>query len=203
MTELLGGRMFRWLLRPYRAAGRVGARGAGLGARALAATVGRIAGGELLSDTADFLGAFEGMYEGFRERAGRVVELLGDDATGFVVVSAPEPASLREAAAFLERVGSAGMSAAAVVVNRCRSAPPVEVPPAALEALERGSGEERAIAACVRATLRINQMQSRQHEAIMELRPAAGPSPILEVPELAPGLRGRRALEAVARSLFG
>jgi hypothetical protein len=91
MLDFLGGRMFRWLLWPYRRAGKAGLRGANLGARAMAATVGRIAGADLLRDTAEFLGAFEGMYDGFRDRANHVLDLMGQDESGSW--SSPRPSS--------------------------------------------------------------------------------------------------------------
>ena len=58
------------------------------------------------------------MFGGFRERADVTYALLKEDATAFVVVAAPERDALREAAYFVDRLGSEGMPLAGVVVNR-------------------------------------------------------------------------------------
>src|SRR5439155_274359 len=71
------------------------------GAAAFARTVGRLVGAEVLSDTVEFLSAFEGMYGGFKERAARVLELLKSDECEFVIVMAPNRASLEEAGYFV------------------------------------------------------------------------------------------------------
>jgi anion-transporting ArsA/GET3 family ATPase len=203
MLDFLGGRMFRWLLWPYRKAGRVGLRGAGLGARALSATVGRIAGAELLSDTAEFLGAFEGMYEGFRQRAGRVLELMADARTGFLVVTAPERFSLAEAGHFVERLRSGGMHLAGVVVNRW---PVVQADAGcedAVAALRDGTAEERAAAACLEAAGRLRALERRGIAAVESFAKANPEVAIATVPELPLDVRDRVAVDAVSRSLMG
>jgi len=202
MTEFLGGRMFRWLLWPYRRAGRAGMRGAGVGARALSHTIGRIAGSELLADVADFLAAFEGMYEGFKQRAQRVLELLGEEQTGFVVVTTPERASLAEAAHFVDRLDGAGMHLAAVVVNRCLRAPDVVVPPGALGALANGSVEERAAAACLELANRLRRLRERQEASLGPFRSARPRTPMVGVPEMPAAVSDQGGLDAVAGALF-
>ena len=155
MLDFLGGRMFRWLLWPYRRAGKAGLRGVNIGARALAATVGKIAGGDLMRDTAEFLGAFEGMYEGFRQRAGHVLSLMGEEQTGFVVVTAPERASLVEAGHFVDRLAGADMHLAGVVVNRWRTGPAVDAPDAAERLRASDDAADRAAAACLDVATRL------------------------------------------------
>ncbi len=54
-------------------------------------TVARVVGSEVIEDVVAFFRAFEGMEEGFRERAQVVGDLLGDPATAFVLVSSPRP----------------------------------------------------------------------------------------------------------------
>jgi anion-transporting ArsA/GET3 family ATPase len=203
MTDFLGGRMFRWLLWPYRRAGRVGVRGAGLGARALAHTIGRIAGSELLADVAEFLAAFEGMYEGFKRRAERVLQLLGEEQTAFVVVAAPERQSLEEASHFVTRLGEAGMHLGGVVVNRWVDAPALEVPEAALERLASGTPEERAAGAVLRLVQPLQELRSREEvalEAFVRAHPAVG---VVRVPEMAADLGDRESLAAVSAAILG
>jgi anion-transporting ArsA/GET3 family ATPase len=203
MTEFLGGRMFRWLLWPYRRAGGAGVRGAGLGARALSRTVGRIAGSELLADIAEFLSAFEGMYEGFKERAARVYGLLGEEQTAFVVVAAPDPASLEEAAHFVERLSGSGMHLAGTVVNRWRRAPALRATRERLHGLNAGNAEERAAAALLELAERLRRVEDRQRAAMADFQRAHPGLPITRVPELAADVTGLPELEAVGEALFG
>jgi anion-transporting ArsA/GET3 family ATPase len=204
LLDFLGGRMFRWLLWPYRKAGRAGIRGANLGARALGATVGRIAGAELLRDTAEFLGAFEGMYDGFRKRADAVLELMGDEQTGFVVVAAPERASLAEAGYFVDRLTGSKLHLAGVVVNRWRAAPEASVDQAVADRLRDDKGAaERAAAACLDTADRIAALEQRGADAVATFHKRHGKAPVTTVPELPLDVHDRLGVDLVSRHLGG
>ena len=203
MTDFLGGRMFRWLLWPYRRAGRIGMRGAGLGARALAHTIGRIAGSDLLADVADFLDAFDGMYDGFKRRAGRVHELLGEDQTAFVVVAAPERGSLEEAGHFVDRLAESGMHLGGVVVNRWMDGPSIEIPDAILEQLASGTKQERAAAAVLRLLRPLQHVRARQEAALESFARTHPAVEMVRVPELGAHSGDRASLEAVSAAILG
>jgi anion-transporting ArsA/GET3 family ATPase len=203
LTDFLGGRMFRWLLWPYRRAGAVGMRGASIGARTLSRTIGRIAGSEALADIAEFLSAFEGMYDGFKERARAVYDLLAEEQTGFLIVTAPERASLGEAAHFVERLSVAQMHLSGIVVNRWRRAPSLEAASEVVDRLSAGKPEERAAAACFALAERLRQLEARGRSAVEAFGRAAPELDLTFVPELASDVAGREELNAVAASLFG
>jgi anion-transporting ArsA/GET3 family ATPase len=178
-------------------------RGANIGARALGATVGKIAGGELLQDTAEFLGAFDGMYEGFRQRAQHVLGLMGEDQTAFVVVTAPERPSLAEAAHFIDRLTDSDMNLAGVVVNRWREAPASVPPPAAAERLRASEdAADRAAAASLDVAERLRALERRGADAVAEFRATRDDVPITTVPELPLDIRDRIGVDLVARHLF-
>jgi anion-transporting ArsA/GET3 family ATPase len=202
MTDFLGGRMLRWLLWPYRRVGRTGMRGAGLGARALGNTIGRIAGTELLSDVAEFLAAFEGMYDGFKGRARKVLELLGEEQTAFMVVAAPERGSLGEAAHFVERLSGAAMNLSGVVVNRWVTVPSMEVSTKGIDRLVSGSAEERAAAACLRFVGEVGGLSERQESALTAFREGHRDVPVVRVPEMPEEVVDREALAAVAEAVL-
>ena len=203
MTDFLGGRMFRWLLWPYRRAGGAGMRGMNLGARALASTVGRVLGSEALRDIAEFLAAFEGMYAGFKERAARVYDLLSEEQTGFVVVTAPEAASLREAGYFIDRLGSADMNLAGVVINRWRRAPSPHASARAIESLENEGPEGRAAAACLGLAERLRALEARGRAAVDPFIAAHPGVDLTFVPELPVDVHDREGLDAIAGHVFG
>jgi anion-transporting ArsA/GET3 family ATPase len=128
MTTFLEGRLLRLLLKPGMAAGRGIGRVVGAGATAFMRVAGKVTGMDLLDDLAEFFRQFEGMYEGFKERAEQVLELLRHPDSRFVVVTSPEPPPLREARFFLERLQQEGLHPAGLVVNRIRPSCPATRP---------------------------------------------------------------------------
>jgi anion-transporting ArsA/GET3 family ATPase len=205
MTDFLGGRVLRWLLWPYRRAGMAGLRGASLGARMLARTIGKVAGAEVLADTAEFLGAFEGMYDGFRRRAEAVTALLSEPRTVFVVVAAPEPESLGEAGGFVERLDRNGMHLAGVVVNRVRSAPPLPegATSEALARLEQGDQTDRALAASLAVARRLDATERSQRAAVDRFRRSVPDAAVTLVPEQPSDVHDLAGLEGLRDALVG
>jgi len=93
---------------------------AGLGVITNALT--RILGAQVLRDMQTFVAAFDTLFGGFRQRATKTYQLLQADGTAFLVVAAPEPDALREAAYFVERLNEDRMPLAGLVVNRASPA---------------------------------------------------------------------------------
>jgi len=114
LTHFLENRIFKALMAPT----RVGLRFIGVAAQALLRTISRVAGADIVHDAVAFFQAFEGMEEGFRQRAARVRELLVQPTTAFVLVASPRPDSVDEAVHFAGKLAQSGMSATALIVNR-------------------------------------------------------------------------------------
>jgi anion-transporting ArsA/GET3 family ATPase len=93
-------------------------RVANLALQAFFRSVSKIIGTEVVEDLVLFFQAFEGMEEGFRQRAQRVMDLLTDKATAFVLVTAPARDAVSEAGYFADRLEAAGLKISALVVNR-------------------------------------------------------------------------------------
>jgi len=89
MTSFLEGRLLKWFLLPAIGGGRGVFRAMNLAAVTFLRVVQKVIGADALKDTADFFANFEGMYEGFKERAQEVYELLRRNVTRFVVVVSP------------------------------------------------------------------------------------------------------------------
>lgn len=118
LSSFLDGRMIRLLSAPARAGG-FGLRKVVGGAVGLAAKgVSTIIGGQMLNDAAAFVQAFETMFGSFRERSKATYELLRRPSTAFIVISAPEPDALREAAYFVDRLSTENMPLVGLVLNR-------------------------------------------------------------------------------------
>ena len=65
-----------------------------------------------------FFEAFEGMEQGFRDRAANVEQLLANPSTAFVVIASPRRDAVAEATYLADRLRESSGSVAALVVNR-------------------------------------------------------------------------------------
>ncbi len=119
LSRFLDGRFLRLLLAPARGPARLMTAGVGLIANALT----RVVGTQVLRDMQTFVGAFDTLFGGFRQRAEHTFALLQDPSTAFLVVAVPEPDALREAAYFTERLSADTMPLAGLVVNRAGQRP--------------------------------------------------------------------------------
>ncbi|MCW2787024.1 MAG: ATPase [Marmoricola sp.] len=119
LSSFLDGKFMKLLLAPARGPAKLMTAGFGLVTKAVTAIV----GGQVLTDMQAFVSAFDTLFGGFRQRAQRTFELLQAPGTAFLVVAAPEPDALREAAYFVERLSAERMPLAGLVVNRASSDP--------------------------------------------------------------------------------
>lgn len=118
LTSFLEDRMLKWFLLPAISGGRGVFRVVNFAAVTFLKAVQVIVGAQLLKDTAEFLANFEGMYEGFKERAQSVFELLRQESTAFVVVTAPTSISVNEALFFASTLNDYGLPFKGLIVNR-------------------------------------------------------------------------------------
>jgi anion-transporting ArsA/GET3 family ATPase len=143
LSSFLDGRFMRLMLAPARGPARLMSAGFNM----VTKTVTTIIGGQVLHDMQAFVSAFDTLFGGFRQRAQRTFELLQADGTSFLVVAAPEPDALREAAYFVERLTSEHMPLAGLVVNRASidpdAGPTGTQPGTGLSAAAAMSGYER------------------------------------------------------------
>ncbi len=114
LSSLLDGRFIKLLLAPAKGPARLFSAGLGIVTSAL----NKVLGAQVLSDVQTFVAAFDTLFGGFRQRAEATYGLLQADGTAFLVVAAPEPDAMREAAYFVERLAQEDMPLAGLVVNR-------------------------------------------------------------------------------------
>ncbi|WP_439937939.1 ArsA family ATPase [Nocardia sp. N13] len=114
LSSFLDGRFIRLLLAPARGPARLMTAGVSVVTNALT----KVLGAQILRDMQTFVAAFDTLFGGFRQRAEQTFALLQADGTAFVVVAAPEPDALREAAYFVDRLTDDHMPLAGLVVNR-------------------------------------------------------------------------------------
>lgn len=137
LSSFLDGRFIRLLLAPARGPAKLMTAGVGLITNALT----KILGAQVLRDMQTFVAAFDTLFGGFRQRAQKTFSLLQADGTAFLVIAAPEPDALREAAYFVERLTEDEMPLAGLVINR--ASPPLAV---ALSVEEATAAADRLVA---------------------------------------------------------
>jgi anion-transporting ArsA/GET3 family ATPase len=141
LSSFLDGRFIRLLLVPARGPARLMTAGLGVVTTALT----KVLGGQVLRDLQTFIAALDSLFGGFRQRAQKTYRLLQARGTAFLVIAAPEPDALREAAYFVERLNEERMPLAGLVVNRASPMPQGRLSAEqALGAAERLDEEEQA-----------------------------------------------------------
>ena len=114
LSSMLDGRFIKLLLAPAKGPARLLSAGFGL----VTGAINKVLGAQVLSDVQTFVAAFDTLFGGFRQRAESTYALLQAPGTAFLVVAAPEPAAMREASYFVERLAGDAMPLAGLVVNR-------------------------------------------------------------------------------------
>jgi anion-transporting ArsA/GET3 family ATPase len=203
VMRFIDGRALRMLLRP----GLRGLRALGSGTQMAMRAMERMTGVGLLDDVAEFLAAFDGMYDGFRDRAEQVAALLASDRATFMLVTTPEPEPIGEAEAFWQSLMAHGMPFGGAILNK--------VQPRHLEGGRRGL-RSRATAQLIeaglaepvarRAAQNLDELQllaTRDAAATAHLRHLIAPQPLFEVPRLDHEVDDLDAVAAVAGHLAG
>ncbi len=201
LSGFLDGRFIRLLLAPAKGPARLMSAGMG----AVTSTMAKVVGAQVLKDLQMFVAAFDTLFGGFRNRAQQTFEMLQTEETAFLVVAAPEPDALREAAYFVERLDSEHMPLAGLVVNRATAGLEglsVEQAVAAAERLE-SAGTPTATAGMLR--LHADRMRRVARERRLRQRfSAAHPHvPTAVVPALSTDVHDLDGLRTVGDLLAG
>ncbi len=188
MTRFVEGRGLRLLLGPREGAGRVGWRALQAGGSMVMSVLERLTGAELIGEISEFLQSFDGMYQGFADRAAWVQALLASDDTRFVVVTGPRPEPAAEARALWQRLADDAYPLGALVVNRVHAAPEGgDAAPAGLTAMLQQAGAADPAGLAARATEALEAARARaradRHE-VDALAGALGDPDIITVPAL-------------------
>jgi anion-transporting ArsA/GET3 family ATPase len=214
LSRFLDHRLFRLLIVPSRGI----VKAVNVAAQTFLRTVSRVVGGDVVDDAVAFFQAFEGMEEGFRQRAARVNELLAADGTAFVLVASPRRDTVEEAHFFAERLGEAGIAVRGLVVNRVYPAFGLgddggrgagDDGPGAVTAMSAAGAARRAetlagtaIGGLYRNLAEFQAVASREHAHLAGLAEAVAPAPVVWVPFLRSDVHDIAGLGEVAGYVF-
>jgi anion-transporting ArsA/GET3 family ATPase len=118
LSRFLDGRMLRLLLAPARTGKRSVFSLVTASFGVFSKVVQKVLGAQLLTDLSGFVAALDSMFGGFRQRAEATYRVLQARETAFLLVAAPEPDAVREAAYFADRLQGDRMPLAGLVLNR-------------------------------------------------------------------------------------
>jgi anion-transporting ArsA/GET3 family ATPase len=121
LLNALDNRAINWLYRPKEATTRdpgYGARLLGKGRQMVFKSLNKFTGGPFFEDLAIFLQAFSSLFDAFRVSSRAVQALLRAESTQFLVVTAPYPATVREAINFRAQLVERGFPFGGFICNR-------------------------------------------------------------------------------------
>jgi anion-transporting ArsA/GET3 family ATPase len=204
LTRLLDNRIFRFLMVPT----RTYLRAASVAVQAFLRGVAKAVGSEVIDDIVAFFRAFEGMEQGFRERAATVTELLVDPRTGFVLVTTPRRDAVDEAEFFAARLRESNLRVAALVVNRVHpdfgtDQSPSDLRARAVELAAAGNAAAARLATRFENLADYVGLAARERDELARAGQRIGAGMVTYVPSLAHDVVDFAALEAVASHLVG
>ena len=204
LARFLDGRLLRLLVAPAKAGGRAYMKVLSTSVITFTRLFTKIIGAQVLQDLGLFVAAMETMFGGFRQRSEETYRLLAAPGTSFVVVSAPEPAALREASYFVDRLATDKMPLAGLVLNRVTRSEAPELPAerslAAAEELDSADSDPLA-AAVLRIHAERVAMATRQKRLAERFTRAHPEVPQAQITALSGDVHDLDGLRAVAAEL--
>jgi anion-transporting ArsA/GET3 family ATPase len=184
LSRFLDGRMLRLLLAPARSGGRSMFSLVTASFGMFSKVVQKVIGAQLLTDLSGFVAALDSMFGGFRQRAEQTYRILQARETAFLLVAAPEPDAVREAAYFAGRLREERMPLAGLVLNRVHR-PAVATPDAAksIAAADRLAelGGHEATVDVLRAHAALLQQSEREQQVAASFTAAFPAVPTVSV----------------------
>ena len=168
--------------------------------------ISRVVGTEPVDDAITFFRAFEGMEEGFRDRAAQVMRLLASDDTAFVLVTSPRRDAVEEAEFFAARLADGQFAVDVLVVNRMHRRYTDDDPDAlrarARELVAEHDGAATRLAAHYANLADFEEIAVRERAELTGLEQRIGNASVAHVPELGYDVHDFTALRAVGAHLM-
>jgi anion-transporting ArsA/GET3 family ATPase len=195
LGRFLDNRVFRILMTPTRAY----LKAVSVATQTFLRTVSKVVGADVIADAVAFFRAFEGMEQGFRDRAQAVEALLSDETVAFALVVTPRRDAVAEGLFFAARLADSGLSVDALVINRAHPA------------FGASPGPDRARAASLAGTplaalyanrADLAELAERERRHIATVAAEVDGASVVTVPFLADDVHDIAGLEAIAALLL-
>jgi len=197
LTRFLDHRLYRVLMAPTRGV----MKAVNVAAQAFVRSVSKVVGGEVFDDAVSFFQAFDGMEQGFKERAQKVLELISSPSTAFFLVASPKRDTVEEAAYFAERRADVGLPVSALIVNRMHPTFTDALPEALRERADHLGDTD--LGGLYRNLADFALVAAREDEHLAGLSERVAPAPVVRVPFLRTDVHDLTGLGIVADHLFG
>lgn len=203
ILDFLDQESLQWLSKPSVLAGKFSLRFLDLSSSFVLRTLGKMAGGEVLQELADFILRFRGMYDGFRQRARNVSQLLESDELAFLLVTAPTFTQVPAMLSFRDALAAEGLSARGLIINRVRRPFLDEAAEATLDSrlAELFSDTPEASPAVAKAIDEEHRLALLHQEVLEHLSGRLGNLPRIALPELRLDAHDLESLSILARAL--
>jgi len=210
LAKFLDHRLYKVLMAPTRGI----VKAVNVAAQAVMKSFAKVVGADVVGDAIAFFAAFEGMEQGFKERAAEVDALLSEGTTSFVLVASPRSDTMAEAAYFAERLESSDLAVRALVVNRMQPAFVADDAPAVAggaSALATSAGAAAARAESLAGTelgdlyrclADARQLARGELEHLAGLAAKVAPAPVVGVPVQPFEVSDMDSLERLGAVLF-
>ncbi len=161
-------------LKPYTEEGGrpgMGMRMLKFGTSAVFKVLEMIIGGDVLKDISEFVGSFEGYYQGFKGRAHGVDALLRQPTTSFLLVTSPSKLTLTETRYFYDKLRESQMPFGGFIVNRVHDnflPQGVEIDPVKLAWVENAA-DRKSLLARVPEAVGLKPYGARANDLVSDL----------------------------------
>jgi anion-transporting ArsA/GET3 family ATPase len=207
MIDALDSAVLRWLAAAFQTSGKLSFRLLARGASAALRGMARLTGQGFLEALAEFIVLINEMFGGFRERANEVRKALRGAEVAYVLVTSPDPLSIREILYFGDRLREQRIPRDAVVVNRLRPERRGRPSPSDVKEelirrqIELAPGAEERVIRAFEDEAHLADMDRRHLAALAALDDGASRPIRVEVPAFAGDVHDLRALAKVASIL--
>jgi len=200
LTQFIEGKSLQIFIKPSGFAAKVAGRGAGV----VISVLKRIVGFDLLADLSEFFTAFNGMIDGFQDRAHRVSALLADEETCFVIVTASQSESVEEAVFFHSKLIESEMNFGGAIVNRVRYRQGTKIPKvkALTEKLKKEMDDPELAHEVAKTLCEYDVLAVRDEKNIKRLREALADEPVIRIPYLDTDVHDIAGLSQINEYLF-
>ncbi|WP_436794585.1 ArsA family ATPase [Actinospongicola halichondriae] len=195
LTKFLDHRLYKLMTVPNRGV----LKAVNMAAQSFVRSIAKVVGADVIDDAIAFFQAFDGMEQGFKDRAEQVEQLLRADDTAFVLVASPRRDTMDEATFFAEKLAEGGIPVRSLVINRMH---PNFADGLAEATRERANSlDGTAIGDLYRNLADFQLVSSREEEHIAPLAATVAPAPVVRVPFLRSDVHDLAGLREIERYL--